>query len=179
MSRLFNRQYLFQSGPEGLLTMKIRDAQKVLILIDAAQRVISNAPDRSIITRTQRPQRCFERSRERFVIDFSLWRSLDPRLRRLDIDDLLMMSMLYEGYELCEVAYFLGLSAPAVTQRARKIHDSTGIKLYVISNSNRAKLTEEGRFFCGLAKAAIEILSGAFSDSEKVILTYRPRIKGK
>lgn len=49
MSRLFNRQYLFQSGPEGLLTMKIRDAQKVLILIDAAQRVIVNAPDRKAI----------------------------------------------------------------------------------------------------------------------------------
>ena len=80
------------------------------------------------------------------------------QLRKLDIDDLLILSLLLAGYEQKYIAAEMGMTQPAISQRLFKINTAFEVKLYT-RISREGRLTAEGRQFASKAKDSLKLLT--------------------
>jgi DNA-binding transcriptional LysR family regulator len=84
------------------------------------------------------------------------------KLRMLDIDDLYILSYMFDGQSSTEAGASLGLTQPAVSHRIRKMRDLFGqITMY---DQKRLTLTPDGVRLGAAAKAACELLNDSLSD---------------
>jgi len=65
------------------------------------------------------------------------------KLRGLDVDDLLILAMLFEEYTTCVISEKLGISQSAVSQRIRKMQSYLGTG--IITDTKKRTLTPEGQ----------------------------------
>ena len=80
------------------------------------------------------------------------------KLRFLDIDDLIILSKLFDGLTLVSTARNLGLSQPAVSNRLRKIEQVFDSDI-VRKNGRTVSLSEKGHQVCSIASDALRVLS--------------------
>lgn len=85
-------------------------------------------------------------------------RSLD-QLRRLDIDDMILMRLLLMDYNGVEVAKELGLTQPAISHRKNKLSDIFGgFFNHKVKGTGRECLTEKGLEICKKMDEALKVL---------------------
>jgi hypothetical protein len=80
------------------------------------------------------------------------------QLRKLDIDDLIILSLLLAGYEQKYIAAEMGITQPAISQRLFKINTAFEVKIYS-RITREGKLTVEGRQFASKAKDSLKLLT--------------------
>lgn len=85
-------------------------------------------------------------------------------IRKLDIDDILTMALLVEGYSVTKVSNLLNLTQPAVSQRLRKIEEVFGTKL-LDSTYRTAKLTPEAENIGYALVCGLELIAATLPDS--------------
>jgi DNA-binding transcriptional LysR family regulator len=84
---------------------------------------------------------------------------LHTKIRALDMDDLLILSLLHEGFSSKHIANFLMLTPPAISHRYRKYDRLTGVKIFTSSRGFRkCQLTEEAKVFTNKAKEAYLVM---------------------
>lgn len=87
---------------------------------------------------------------------------LHSKIRALDMDDLLILSLLHEGYSSKFIAKFLMLTPPAISHRFRKYDKLSGVKIFISSRGFRScRLTEEAKVLANKAREAYLFLLGA------------------
>jgi len=82
------------------------------------------------------------------------------QLRKLDIDDLLVLSLLLAGHGQRFIAAEMGLSQPAISQRIIKINGSFEFKVYT-RITREGRLTPAGVLFATRAKESLKLLTDA------------------
>ena len=84
------------------------------------------------------------------------------KIRKLDMDDLLILSLLYEGFDSKYIAKILLITLPAISHRYRKYHRLAGVKIFIVCNGRgTCKLTEEAKVLAGKAREAYLWMLGA------------------
>jgi hypothetical protein len=92
--------------------------------------------------------------------------NLNQKIRKLDIDDLCMLTFVANGKRLVDAARGLGLSQAALTQRMHKINAALGILVFE-KVGNKRNLTEDGKALADTAKIALETLAVFMADYDK------------
>jgi DNA-binding transcriptional LysR family regulator len=85
-------------------------------------------------------------------------------LRKLDIDDFLVMILIVNGSSVTNCGKLLCLTQPAISQRLRKIEEVFGTKLLDRSRKN-AFLTVEAKCIADAMACSIELLAATLPDS--------------
>jgi DNA-binding transcriptional LysR family regulator len=80
-------------------------------------------------------------------------------MRILDIDDLLLMTMMFNGLLPSESARKLGLTPPAISHRIRKLKDLFGEDIFG-DERNRRIPTEKGKEIFSRCEKALNIIEG-------------------
>jgi DNA-binding transcriptional LysR family regulator len=87
---------------------------------------------------------------------------LHTKIRALDMDDLLILSLLHEGLSSKHISRFLTLTPPAISHRYRKYHLLAGVKIFIPSKGFKScQLTEEAKVFASKAREAYLHMLGA------------------
>lgn len=86
------------------------------------------------------------------------------KLRGLDIDDLLVLTMLEDDVSVTDIARKLCLTQPAVSQRIAKIRNLTGV-CPAIKTGRKLTITSQGKILCLAAKEALFILLRSLPDA--------------
>ena len=82
------------------------------------------------------------------------------QLRRLDVDDMILMTLLLRGASGESIAKTLGLTPPAVSHRRKKIEDIFEDFFIKDPITGRKCVTEEGEAICKKMEMALGIMSG-------------------
>ncbi len=90
-------------------------------------------------------------------------------LRRLDFDDLWLLSLLLEGRTLVSIAALMKVSQPAISQRLRKV-EQVFLNTVCIQKGRRLILTDEGVALAERAKAALKLLQDSPSSKRPGLL---------
>ena len=88
------------------------------------------------------------------------------KIRGLDIDDLIVLSLLYEDYRGSEISKILYLTQPAITHRLNKCRVIFGDEIFVKFEQRRI-LSPYGREIAEKAKTALGLflpISGTFKE---------------
>ena len=85
------------------------------------------------------------------------------KLRRLDVDDLLILSLLSEKCRSSEISKFLYLTPPAVTHRSNKYINIFGSEIFV-TVGQRKVLSDTGKLLADKAKKALCIFMEVAED---------------
>ena len=85
-------------------------------------------------------------------------------LRKLDIDDFLVMALLVKGNSVTNCGKLLNLTQPAITQRMRKIEEVFDTKLLDRSFKN-AKLNPEAENIAYALLCGLELIFATLPDS--------------
>lgn len=78
-------------------------------------------------------------------------------LQALDLKDLTILVMMYDGDNISEVAVKLKISQPAVSQRLKKIKSALGFDVVKKSGSSKA-MTENGLALASASRIALATL---------------------
>lgn len=82
------------------------------------------------------------------------------RLRQLDVDDLIVLNLLYEGKSAKDVSVFLGLTPPAVSHRFSKYVSLFDDKPFFKKVKSKRVPSEYGMEICKRASDTLKILAG-------------------
>lgn len=85
-------------------------------------------------------------------------------LRKLDIDDFLVMMLLVKGYGVTKTAKLLCLTQPAVSQRMRKIEEVFETKL-LDKSFKQGTLTPEAENIAYSLSCGLELVAATLPDS--------------
>ena len=88
-----------------------------------------------------------------FINDFQ------TKIRMLDVDDMLLMTMLFHGLMPSEAAKKLGLTPPAISHRIRKIKDLFGEDIFENEKIKRIP-TKKGKDIFSRCEKALNIIEG-------------------
>lgn len=88
-----------------------------------------------------------------FISDFQ------SKMRILDVDDMLLMTMLFHGLLPSEAAKKLGLTPPAISHRIRKLKDLFGEDIFEDEKIKRIP-TEKGKEIFLRCEKALNIIEG-------------------
>ena len=84
------------------------------------------------------------------------------RLRRLDIDDLILLRGLLEGKTITECAKSLFITQPACTMRIRRIEWCWGEQTIRTYHGRNVSLNDHGRMIAQTADEALKILEALY-----------------
>lgn len=85
-------------------------------------------------------------------------------LRKLDIDDFIIMLLVMQGFNLSKTANLLCITQPAISQRIKKIEEIFGFKVLDKTYRN-GKLTIEGEDLAYSFASAFEMLVNTIPDT--------------
>ena len=86
-------------------------------------------------------------------------------LRGLDIDDLILIVLIYEGFSISNAAVKLKITQPAASQRMKKVSVKLGFNVLEKNGVKRA-ITEKGKILALACRRALAILDGGVSTDE-------------
>jgi predicted transcriptional regulator len=90
--------------------------------------------------------------------------SFYAKLRLLDIDDLLLMTMLNNGIYPSDAARNLGLTPPAISHRIKKLKDVFGADIFEPDRVKRIP-TEKGLELFSRCERALRMIEGKHDDN--------------
>ena len=90
-------------------------------------------------------------------------------LRDLDIDDLYLMRYLAQGHNVTYAAAQLNLTAPAISQRTRKLEKALDI-MVIDRNYRKTAVTGRALTLCDVADLALSLLEEFVSDQKKQLV---------
>jgi len=87
-------------------------------------------------------------------------------LRQLDVDDLIVLTLLAEGKTATQVSDHLGLTPPAVSHRFTKYTDIFDKEEFFLKVKGRRIPSEYGMRMCRIAQEALKVLTCEEEDPE-------------